>query len=70
MGSDEVLEGAWTAELPEPETVVQATDRALEALDLILVHPGTHMDTLLMLNRKIRLAVEARHQYFEQARAV
>jgi len=63
------LAAAWRADQPEPENVVLATAKALEALDLILVNPGTHMDTLLMLYRKIRLTVEAREDYFEQARA-
>ena len=50
------------ADLPEPELVVQATGKVMEALDLILVNPGTHMSTLLMMYRRIRITVEAREE--------
>ena len=60
---------AERADLPEPELVVQATGKVMDALDLILVNPGTHMSTLLRLYRKIRLTVEAREE-FERAQAV
>jgi len=60
---------AERADLPEPELVVQATGKVMDALDLILVNPGTHMSTLLKLYRKIRLTVEAREE-FERAQAV